>query len=95
MNRRDEIVAMADVTKLVCNHGLELCGRQTVEDAFGQDENGSEDAEDARFRESRGGHYLDWDVEIHGRSSADGATDATPADPPGTGDADESARPYR
>ena len=48
-----QIVPVADVTKFMRDDGFQLRRRQSLEDAFGQQQDRPENAEDTRLQESR------------------------------------------
>jgi hypothetical protein len=50
-----EVIPVSEVAKLMCDDGLQLRRRQPLEDAFRQQQDGTEDPENTRLKESRRG----------------------------------------
>src|SRR5262249_37523522 len=84
----------ADVTKLMSDDCFQLRRRQTIEDAFWQQQDRPKNTENARLQNGRTGHCPDWYVKLQKRSRTNGGPDAPPMNQPPTGDNDESAYPY-
>jgi hypothetical protein len=60
VNCSNQIIAMADVTNLMSDDALQLCWRQTVEDAFRQQQDWLKNSKDARFQQSARGYCSYW-----------------------------------
>ena len=56
LNRGDQIIPVADMAKLVRDDRFQLCWRQSAEDALGQQQDGSENAEYTRFDQRGNAH---------------------------------------
>jgi hypothetical protein len=93
VEKRSEIVAAARVAEFVDEDGLELRGRERIDNAGGQKQSGAEESDDSRFEESGRGTDFDGERDVYGAGDTENATQSEPGAQAQEGDGQEAAEP--